>query len=196
MKVIAVTGSFGSGKTTVAKMFGALRMPVINADEIVSMLYKKKPVKKLLEKNFGKQIFSPNGKLDREKLARIVFSGKKFLRKLNALVHPLVLSEVEKKLRALENKKTQFVLVEVPLLFESRQKFPHDFAVVVKCSKQIQIERLLKKGFSKKDALSRINAQMPVGKKVLKADFVVDNSGNVAQAKMQVKKVFEQMVFS
>src|SRR3989338_5839539 len=120
VKIVAVTGSFGSGKTTVGKMFELLGCPFISADKIVSVLYKKKQVKKLLEKNFGKQIFSKKGRLNKKALAGLVFSDKKLLQKLNSLMHPLVFLEMEKKLRALLRQGKKVSVVEVPLLFESR----------------------------------------------------------------------------
>ena len=194
MKAITVTGSFGSGKTTVAKMFGVFGLPLVSADEIVAALYKKKQVKKLLAKNFGKQIFSKKGKLKRKALAQIVFLDKALLQKLNLLIHPLVLGEVEKKLHALYLRKKKFAVVEVPLLFESKSRFPFDFVVAVKCKRKKQLARLFKKGISKNDALARIRAQLSVSKKTAKADFVVDNSGTLAATRKQVKKIFGQIV--
>ena len=194
VKIVAVTGSFGSGKTTVGKMFELLGCPFISADKIVSVLYKKKQVKKLLEKKFGEQIFSKKGRLNKKALAGLVFSDKKLLQKLNSLMHPLVFLEMEKKLRALLRQGKKVSVVEVPLLFESRQFFPKDFVVVVKCTKKTQIKRLGKKGFSKKEALERIKAQMPAGKKIAMADFVVDNSGTVLATRKHVKKIFGQIV--
>src|SRR3989344_5407364 len=92
-----------------------------SAVKIVAVLYKKKQVKKLLEKNFGKQIFSKKGRLNKKALAGLVFSDKKLLQKLNSLMHPLVFLEMEKKLRALLRQGKKVSVVEVPLLFESRQ---------------------------------------------------------------------------
>lgn len=194
MKVVAVTGSFGSGKTTVGKMFELLGWPLVSADKIVSALYKKKQVKKLLEKNFGKQIFSKKGRLKRKALAGLVFSDKVLLQKLNLLTHPLVLLEVEKKLNALSRQKKKIAVIEVPLLFESKPKFLCDFVVVVRCERKKQLSRLLKKGVSKKDALARIRSQLPIAKKAAKADFVLDNSGTVLATRKQVKKIFGQIL--
>ncbi|MBI2598064.1 MAG: dephospho-CoA kinase [Candidatus Diapherotrites archaeon] len=190
MKVIAVTGSFGSGKTTVSKMFEKLGAPAIDADKIVARLYGKKSVKKILEKNFGAQIFSA-GKVNRKALAGIVFSGKKMQKKINALIHPLVLNEVKRKLKAFKLDGRQFAALEVPLLLESKEKFPFDFLVVVSCKKKVQFGRLEIKGFSKKDIKARLKFQLPRNEKKKKADFAVDNSNGLKRTEKQVKKIFE-----
>ena len=190
MKVIGLTGSFGCGKTTVAKMFEALGAKTIDADKIVTQLYKQGFVKKKLQKSFGEKIVSKKGIIERKKLAAIVFSDKTQLAKLNPIVHPLVFKEIKKKLSEYKRANKSFVTLYVPLLLESKTKQEFDFLVVVSCTKKIQLERLGKRGFSKKEALNRINAQLPLQKKIESADFVIKNNGALVSTQKQVKKVF------
>lgn len=192
MVLIVLTGFFGSGKTTVSKAFQSLGAYVLDSDKIVAGLYRKKSVQKRLAKEFGSGIVV-RGKVNRHLLAEKVFSNKQELKKLNRLVHPLVFSEIRKKEKKLSKK--QIVVVDVPLFFESRarNKIVPDFVVLAFASRKKILERLRKKGFSKRDILVRMKAQLPPSKKKKLSDFVIDNSKSVEHTRMQVKKIFEQL---
>ena len=91
-------------------------------------------------------------------------------------------------------KKKQIVFVEVPLLFEAKLEKKFDFVVTVQLSKKMCVERLLKKGFSKKEILERLNSQMTISKKAKKADFVINNSKNRNTLRTQVKKICSELI--
>lgn len=188
MKTVVLTGGIACGKTTAGKMFEGLGYVFLSADKIVEELYGQKKVQRLLAKNFGNEIVK-NGRVQRKILGKIVFSDKKKLAKLNSLVHPLVFSEI-KKLLSRFKKTNKIVIVEVPLFFESKSKIRPDFVVAVKCSKKRQVERLEKKGLSRKEALARINSQLPAKEKAKKADFVINNSNGKKGLERQVGKFF------
>ncbi|MBI4044809.1 MAG: dephospho-CoA kinase, partial [Candidatus Diapherotrites archaeon] len=116
MVLVIVTGGFGSGKTTVTRAFKSRGCVVFDSDKIVEELYKKNEVQKKLAKEFGAEVIA-RGKVDRSALARKVFSDKPMLKKLDQIVHPLVFSQIRKKVKKIPSKK--IVAVEVPLFFES-----------------------------------------------------------------------------
>ena len=190
MVLVIVTGVFGSGKTTVAGHFRKLGCVVLDSDKIVRGLYRKKAVQKKLAKEFGAGVIA-YGKVDSRALAQKVFSDKSALKKLNHFVHPLVFSQIKKKVKRFSRKK--IVVVEVPLFFESplaNSLYP-DFVVVVWAKREKIFERLKKKGFSEKEFTLRMKTQLPLSKKKRLSDFVVDNSKSVDFTRMQVKKFFD-----
>ncbi len=185
--VLGLTGGIGTGKSTVLQMFKEIGAKTIDSDKIVAAIYKKKAVKKTLEKEFGEKIFS-KGTVDRKKLGEIAFSSSKKRQKLEAIVHPFVYREIKEKISKHKKYGKKLVVAEVPLLFESSKKFLalFDFVVVVNAKKGQQVHRLLKKGLSRKNVLQRLRAQMPLSEKAKKADFVIDNSKNLFHTKRQV----------
>ncbi len=193
MKVIGLTGDFGTGKSSVAKMFEELGAGVVDADAIVSDLYKQKSVQRDLQRAFGKEIVSKKGEVKRRELAKIVFSDKSMLSKINSLVHPLVKEELKKRVEEFKALGKQFVVLDIPLLFESKQRFEYSILIVVKCSKKEQFLRLRKKGFSMDDILVRVYSQLPIEQKLKAADFVINNSGDLERTKKEVKKVFDKI---
>ena len=195
MVVVGLTGGIASGKSLAAKQFRELGAKIIDADKIVSALYKKQRVRRLLSKNFGKEILTKAGKINREKLAQIVFSNRAELRKLNRLVHPLVFLEINNQLSALKKKNQRLIVVVVPLLFESRKALPLlKKTVVVYCSKEQQLQRLRERNLSRREALARISAQIPLSQKVKMADFAIDNSGSAARTRKLTEKVFKEIL--
>ena len=191
MKTIALTGNICCGKTTVLKMFGKLGAETASADRIVEELYKKNKIKQILMKNFGKRVFSGK-KIDKKKIADIIFSSRKERKKLESIVHAFVFREMKKRIARARKKKKKLFVAEVPLLFESEKDFfsLFDFVCVVSAAKKQQIARARKEGFSVREIRERMKVQIPLEKKIKRADFVVDNSGSVSETREQVKEVF------
>ncbi len=198
MLVIGLTGSFGTGKTTVGKMFSALGAKIVNADQIVHQLFESKgPCFQKVVRCFGKEILSmPDEKIDRKKLAAIIFSDPQRRLKLERIVHPYVVREIKKNIRLYKNQKTAKVLIlDVPLLFESGLDRNVDVSIVVKTSQRNQINRVIQRGnLSQAQVLRRIRAQMPLKQKVLLSDMVIDNSGTISMTRDQVKKVWKNLI--
>lgn len=180
MLSIALTGGIASGKTTVLK-FLAKEFPIIDSDKIVSSLYKKKIVLLKIKKEFN----TTNKKL----LAEIIFSSKPKRKKLEKILHPLVLKKIKNELKKLKKQKKEIVFIEVPLLFESSFEKFFDFSLCVYCTKKQQIARLQKKGFSRKEALQRIHSQKPLKEKIKYSDFVIDNSKSLQETRKEVKEL-------
>jgi dephospho-CoA kinase len=211
-KIIGLTGGIATGKSSVLNIFRKLGAKTIDADDIVRKLYRKESVKEVLVLNFGGNAVSGNGTVNRQFLAKKIFSDRKSRLLLNALVHPLVNAEIRKRVEAFrkagkksysknkktKNKKTKnksLLVVEAPLLFESGSEKMYGNVVVVSSTRKKQLERMRKGGISKKDAEKRLAVQMPIGEKIKKADFVVDNNAGKKELETGVKKVLAKLVF-
>lgn len=186
--VLGITGSYGTGKTTVAKIFRSFGAKVIDADKIAHSLIK--PATTAYNKIiaiFGSRILKKDKRIDRAKLSKIVFNNPKLLERLNKIVHPAVIRIIKNELSRASRK---VVVLDVPLFFEAGLGGLVDKIIVVKLSRQKQLKRLLKKtSLSRQDILKRINAQMPLSDKIRVADFIIDNSGTIEKTRRQVEKV-------
>jgi len=170
--IIGLTGSFGTGKTTVAKIFKRKGAKVIDADKIVH------------------QFISPS---KRKELAKIVFKKKKYLELLCKVLHPLVIKKIKKEIKRL-NPKRNIIVIDAPLLIETGLHRIVDYLLVVKAKRKTQIERITKRmGLSKKDILRRIRFQMPLKRKIAMADFVIDNDGSLQDTKRQIDSIWEKL---
>lgn len=191
---VGLTGSIGTGKSTVSEIFQKLGAYVIDADKVVHSLLKDEKVKKEIADIFGNEVFDENGNIDRKKLASIVFNNPKMKKKLEEILHPKVRQEIENFVKEVYKKdKNAVVIAEIPLLIETGMYKNYDKVVVVYAPKEVQLKRLLKKGFSKEEALSRINSQMDIEEKVKCADIVIENTAGLKELEEKVKKVFEKL---
>lgn len=184
--IIAVTGSFGTGKSTVSSIFQKQGFNMINVDNLYHSIFKKNPILKL-------RIFLAFATTDREKIKKIVFTDKEKLKKLNSITHPLILKELKKEIvRLTDSDKLKPIIVDIPLLFEAKAENLVDSIIVVKCDKKTQISRLLKKGrWTKEEIEEIISSQMPISKKIKKANYVIDNSKSLKETEKQVKKIIK-----
>ncbi len=194
MFVIGLTGSLGTGKSTVARMFAKCGAKILDADVIARrQLYRGKKSSQRVVRIFGKDILT-RGRIDRKKLAEIVFNDVKRLRELENIIHPEIRREIIQKLKQYKRAKKTIVM-DVPLLFEAGLDVFADQTMVVKAKKNIQIERAMKHlGMTKTEVLKRIKAQMSLREKIRRADVVIDNSGNLIQIKKQVQKIWEKIL--
>ncbi|MBI2138099.1 dephospho-CoA kinase [Candidatus Woesearchaeota archaeon] len=184
--ILGITGIFGSGKTSVAELFAKHGFLHINADEIGHRLIERKDVRDNIIRLFGKDILD-DGKIDRGRLKKIVFSDARKLTKLNSLLHPAILREIKNKIKANAGRD---VAVDAPLLIEADGTKLVDKVVVVKITKKEQLRRLLAKGKWTKKEISQISrSQMPQGERLKYADFVVDNSSSLQDTGEAVKNV-------
>jgi len=193
MLKVGLTGSIGTGKSTVLKIFKDLGAYVIDADEIVHSLYKRKDIQEKVKSEFG-DVFNEDNSLNRKKVAEIIFNNPEKKKILESIIHPEVRKEINNKIRDIENKdKNAIVIVEIPLLIETGQYKEYDTVVVVYSPKNLQLDRLLKKGLSKEEALKRINSQMDIEEKLKYADFVINNSSSIEDLKKEVIKTFNNL---
>jgi dephospho-CoA kinase len=186
--VIGITGSFGSGKSTVAGIFKKSGACVIDADSLAheclrpgSAAYKK------IISIFGKGVVCVNKTIDRRRLGEAVFDDHRLLLKLNSIIHPEVIRRIRRKIKAV---KSGLVVLDAPLLIEAGLHKEVDKVVVVTANQNNQIIRLQRRcSLSRAGILKRINSQIPLKKKISIADFVIDNDGSLAQTKKQVDEI-------
>jgi dephospho-CoA kinase len=189
--VIGITGSFGSGKTTVAKMFGRLGAYAIDADKVYHSLIKPRGncYKKIVG-HFGKDILGKSGRVDRKKLSRVVFKDKSKLKLLNNITHSEIIKEIK---RIIKSKKEKVVIVDAPLLIESGLYKEVDKIILVANEKEEQVKRAREaRGLSAEETLKRIRMQMPFNKKLAFADFIIDNSGSKTKTLTRVKEIWKK----
>jgi len=219
--IIGVTGTFGSGKTTVANMFKKYGFKIINVDKLYHNIYNKN-LKNKIKKEFDT--------LDKEKIRKIVFGDYKKLKKLNKITHPIIIKSIKKEIYKTLNFKKEIpinkktlkynninslnknkknknnvknniknnvnIVIDAPLLIEAKAMNLVDKIVVVKCNKNQQIKRVLKKKkYTKNDIEQIIKSQMPSKDKLKYADFVVDNSRTMKETSMKVKKILNSLSF-
>jgi len=186
-----VTGSFGSGKSTVSRMFGALGAEVIDADTIArSCLRPGHPVYRRILRLFGPAITGRGGRVDRKALGDAVFSSRSRVAALNALVHPCVLKEIRARVR---RSSSRVVVIDAPLLIESGLLPDVDALVVVRVRPRVRIARMLGKGVDEERVNARLRNQLPQKKKEALADYIVDNDGTPGGTKQQVVKIWHAL---
>ena len=163
--IIGITGGFGTGKTTVAKIFKALGAVVLDADKMAHGTFKKDTTSyKKIVGEFGKYILGKSGRIDRAKLGHFVFCNKKYLYKLCNIVHPMVVGNIKKSISKLRNVPA--VVIDAPLLIEAGLHNITDYLIVVKTPQSTQIKRTRKKtGLSAVEIIRRMKSQIPLSKK-------------------------------
>lgn len=192
--IVGITGSFGSGKTTVAKLFSRHHFNRIDADEIGHEIIKKNSViyEKIID-NFGLEILDKRKHIDRSKLGDIVFNDNMKLKKLNSIMHPIIIKNIKNEVKRINKKcgyKTKIV-IDAPLLIETASRNSVDKLIVVKCNKNIIIKR--NKIYSIEKIERILKSQMPLSEKLRPADFVVDNNKDLESLQKQVEDIITKL---
>jgi dephospho-CoA kinase len=192
MKVIGLTGGIATGKSTVEKILENLGAKVIDADKIVHKLLSDENVKNQIRQYFP-DAFDNKGNIDRKKLAGIVFNDYKKKKILENILHPKVNQEIDRWIEINKKENSDEVLfVSVPLMIETGSYKKYDKIVLVYAPRELQIKRLIEnKGYSYKEALARINAQMDIKEKRKYADYIIENTGSIQELEEKVKQLYE-----
>jgi len=192
MLIIGLTGSLGTGKSTVAAMFATLGCQVVDADAITrELLTKNQNCIKKVAKTFPGAILNKS-KINRLKLAEIVFQNPRELKKLTQILYPEALKQVKQKI--LTYKKKGFVVLDVPLLFESGWDKLAGITIVVKARRDQYVIRAQKRlGLTKAEVNQRLRMQYPLKQKCQMADIIIDNSGTINQTRSQVNAIFYRL---
>lgn len=197
MLILGITGSLGTGKTTVAKIFKKLGAVVLDADAIAHRLIEPNTTAwKKIKDCFGSGVFDKSGAIKRRALAKKIFSDRQRLNKLCGIIHPLVYKEIERKIKKIKKADSGAVVaLDVPLLLESGGRSKVDKLIVVAARRDVQIRRSLRKfGLTRAEAMRRIKAQMPLSEKVKAADFVIDNNGRLSATERQAVDIWKKLV--
>ena len=196
MIVIGVTGGLGTGKSTVARMFGQLGAVVIDADRLAhEVMEPKRLAWRQIIHTFGEGVLNDDRTISRKKLGERVFRDPEARRQLEAIVHPRVIRRIRERLgRLARNRRVRAVVLDVPLLVETGSEGMVDVVVVVTAPPEVQQERLSQRGMSIADIAQRRAAQWDVSAKVGLADHVVDNGNGMEQTRRQVKDLWNQLL--
>jgi len=190
MKIVGLTGGIGSGKTTVAKLFKELGVPVYNSDLRAKTLMKNSgEIRTAVIDLLGKDSYVLE-RLNKKYIADKVFSNKELLQKLNTIVHPAVRNDF---LRWVKSKKTPYVIQEAAILFENSSYSNFDKIILVKAPKKVRLERILERdNGSKEEILARMENQWDDSEKIPLSDYIIENI-DLDQTKLQVEQIHRQL---
>jgi dephospho-CoA kinase len=191
MLTVALTGGVGSGKSTVAAILAGLGVPVIDADEIAHALTSPgSPVLDLIAEAFGEQLIDRNGHLDRAALRARVFADPPARKRLEAILHPRIRSEM---LRRLSEQDAPYAVLDIPLLFETGQTDIADRILVVDLPQSEQIRRVrARSGLDIQEIRRIIDSQAPRSIRLAGADDIVDNGGAPGVLREQVTRLHQK----
>ena len=190
--VLGLTGSIGSGKSTVARMFQELGAEIIDADKVGHSLLEKKEVRESIVKNFGSSVLDKEGRIERGKLGKIVFRDKKRLEELNSIIHPLIFSEIKRKIIFSE---ARIIIIDAAILLEAGADSLVDKVLVVNASYETRRKRIKESSLlSSKEVEGIIKAQFSQDEKIQRADFLIENEKSIKESKGQVERIWGKLV--
>ncbi|TEB18575.1 CoaE-domain-containing protein [Coprinellus micaceus] len=195
MLVVGLTGGIATGKSTVSALLKTKGIPIVDADVIARQVVEPgTPALTKIKAHFGDQVLQMDGSLDRKKLGSIIFTDATQRAKLNAIVHPAVRSAMFWEVIGHWFRGEKICIMDVPLLIEGPIHKMVGKIVVVYCSDEIQLQRLMARdNSSREDALSRLRSQMPIADKVAYADIVIDNSGTKHELETQIDNLVQRL---
>ena len=193
MKVVGVTGGIGSGKTAVTDRFERLGITVVDADLAARVVVEPgKPALQAIAAHFGEALILADGSLDRAALRHRVFANENERHWLEQLTHPLIAQEIHHQLT---NSRSPYTILSSPLLLETAQRELADCIVVIDVSEEIQLQRTMQRDDNNEDQVKRIMAaQLPRQKRLDSADFVIDNSGSLADLDSQIVRLHKKFL--
>ena len=191
MRILGLTGGIGSGKSIVALMFAQLGADVIDADQLAREVVEPgQPALEEIAATFGRDLLSPDGRLNRGKLAGIVFADGAARAKLNAITHPRIRERMDAEVET-RGSGPGVLILDIPLLYENARAGSVEKVIVVWVDPQTQLRRLNERdGLTVEAARQRVAAQMPLDAKRARADHVIDNSGSRENTRRQVEAIY------
>ena len=194
---VGLTGGIGCGKSTVAKMLADKGARVIDFDALThDVQAPDRPAWRTIISLFGEGVLNADRTIDRKKLAALVFDDKNMLKRLNDIVHPIVLEAWHQQLKEIEKEYPEaIVLSDVPLLMEIGLEHLVDLVVLVYAPPEEQIRRIMERnGYTRDEAQKRLSAQMPIDEKIPRADIVIHNQASLDRTQKAVDQVWEELV--
>jgi dephospho-CoA kinase len=195
MRTVGLTGGIGTGKSTVAAMLRELGATVIDADEATRAVQSRgSDGLRQLVAEFGDGILTPDGDLDRARLADVVFGDPEARRRLNGIVHPLVRQWMAERQQEAVERGDPVVVLDIPLLFEARGAGAFETVLLVYAPDEVALRRLVElRGMSVEQARARMAAQLPIEEKRALATHVIENTGGRDELRRQVVRVWAEL---
>lgn len=193
MKVIGLTGGIATGKSAVSKMLQEKGYEVIDADVVVRRLQAVgSPLLAKIVAEFGDGVLALDGSLNRRALGQIVFKNTDARKRLEAVMHPAVRAEFEAQIA---RSTSDVLFLDVPLLFEAGFDALTTTNLVIRASKENQLQRqMLRDGLTRAQAQARMDSQMAMSEKVTRADFVIDNDGDLRGLEEKVQRFLGEIL--
>lgn len=185
--LLGLTGTFGSGKSTAAKILKSKGAKAIDCDRLVHEVFDRQKAPQIYQKL--QRLFDLK-RLDRREIAKVVFKNRSKRKKLEAIVHPYVKKRIFDNLKRI---KRDIVVIEVPLLFESGFNKWMDFTATVSASEKVMLKRFRKRGIPESAVKLRWKSQLPLKEKERRSDFIIVNSGSVKQLRKQVVSLYQKL---
>ena len=196
MLKVALTGGIGSGKSEVSTLFSKWGAYIFDADTIAKqILDKNKTAQNELILEFGSDVISAEGIIDKKKLSRVAFQNEFNQLKLNTIIHPYVFKRIDLCFKnILEKGKHEIFIVDAALIYESGADTHMDYVIVVTSHLRVRTERVMKRGdLSRDEFLKRVELQWPEKDKIEMADFIIYNNASKYELKKEAKKVYNQL---
>ena len=194
---VGLTGGIACGKSTVAQMFVRLGGHLIDFDKLAHEVQEPgKPAWQDVVNYFGPEVLQPDQRIDRNKLAAVVFNHPDKLQALNDIIHPRVYDAWRFRLEEINKHHPHaIVFADVPLLFEGRMQHLFDLTILVMIEPEEQVNRLMSRStLCRAEAELRLSCQMPIGEKMNLADIIIDNRCAVNETEKKVAEVWEHLL--
>ncbi len=193
--VIGILGGIGSGKSTIAAEFAKLGCKVIDADRIAHELLQEPAVREKVVGLLGQAVLDSSGKIDRRKVAEVVFADENMLASLNRIIHPRVLQRTQELIeQSRSQNQVKAIVLDMPLLVEVGWHKKCDKIIFVDCEQKLRQERAEKMGFDKKQIKIRENFQISLDNKANLADNIIENNSDFSAIAKQVTGIFSYIV--
>lgn len=195
--LVGITGGIGSGKSSFAGVFQKAGAYIIDADKIgKEVLENNSNVFSEIVKQFGREVLENENKIDRKRLASVVFGNRGKLKKLNSIIHPPMIRLIEERVKnEFELKRTPMVVIDAALIFEAKVENKFDYIVNICANVENRIRRtVLKNRMPEEEIKQRINAQIPEDIKRRRADFNVENNGGLEDLRRMGEVIFNEIL--
>lgn len=195
MITFGLTGGIASGKSTVTKTFQSLGIPMVDADLVARQVVEPgTPGLKEVIDAFGEEYLNEDGTLNRTKLGALIFANKMQRWRIDMIMMPLINTESAKQIESLHDQNQEIVGYDAALICEMGNADKYRPLIVVQCRQDTQVARLMaRNSLTHEEAMSRIEAQMPVSSKVAMADFVINTDGTIEESVEQAKAVLQSI---
>jgi dephospho-CoA kinase len=191
---VALTGGIATGKSHVRSRFEHLGVPTIDSDVLAREAVAPGTAGlAAVAGRFGRDVLQPDGSLDRHALAKVVFSDPESRKALEAIVHPYVRRRTDEWFATLDPRRHPYAIADIPLLYEVHRDRDFDSVIVVACSPETQLRRVLDRGISEPEARQRLAAQWPLDAKIARADHVIHTDGRFEETDRQVQALHARL---